>query len=304
MTDQADTDLATLDDAADNLLADENDTPVTGASETPAEQEPATGEGEPSAEADADEEVIVSIGDEAPPASEDDENRAPAWVKDLRKANREKDRKLREQEAEIARLKGGNVQEQAVIVGAKPTLESCDFDAEKFETDLEAWHERKRQAASKEAEKAEAERKASEAWQARLSTYSQAAAKLKVSDFKDAEDAVADILTVTQQGVILSGADKPELLIYALGKAPKKAKELAAITDPVKFAFAVAKLETQLKVTPRNKPPTPERRISGAVSVAAGTDQQLEKLREEARKTGDMSKVNAFNRDLRRRQGT
>lgn len=301
MTDQADTDLATLDDAADNLLADENDTPVTGASEMPAEQEPATGEGEPSAEADADEEVIVSIGDEAPPASEDDENRAPAWVKDLRKSNREKDRKLREQEAEIARLKGGNVQEQAVIVGPKPTLESCDFDADKFETDLEAWHERKRQAASKEAEKAEAERKANEAWQARLTTYSQAAAKLKVSDFKDAEDTVADILSVTQQGVILSGAEKPELLIYALGKAPKKAKELAAITDPVKFAFAVAKLETQLKVTPRAKAPAPERRVSGAVSVAGSIDSQLERLRAEAEKTGNYSKVNAYKRQLRER---
>lgn len=304
MTDQADTDLATLDDAADNLPADENDTPVTGASETPAEQEPAQGEGEPSAEADADEEVIVSIGDEAPPASEDDENRAPAWVKDLRKANREKDRRIRELEQ---RLNTSAPQPpQAKAVGPEPELDDpgIDYDQTKFKQALLDWAEQKRRFEQEQEQKVEAERKATESWQARLSTYSQAAAKLKVSDFKDAEDTVADILTVTQQGVILSGADKPELLIYALGKAPKKAKELAAITDPVKFAFAVAKLETQLKVTPRNKPPTPERRISGAVSVAAGTDQQLEKLREEARKTGDMSKVNAFNRDLRRRQGT
>ena len=245
----------------------------------------------------------MSIGDEAPPASEDDENRAPAWVKDLRKSNREKDRKLREQEAEIARLKGGSTHEQAVTLGPKPTLESCDYDAELLEQKLDAWYETKKTADEQKAEQERAQKAERDAWQTKLSTYQQAAAKLKVSDFKDAEDTVSDILSVTQQGVILSGADKPELLIYALGKAPKRAKELAAITDPVKFAFAVAKLETQLKVTPRSKPPTPERRVSGAVSVAGSSDAQLEKLREEARKTGDMSKVNAFNRDLRRKQG-
>ena len=296
MTDQADTELATLEDAAQDLPTDEQNTPDAVESETPADQEAQAAEGAPSVEAQADDEVVVSFGDEAPPASEDDENRAPAWVKDLRRANREKDRRIRELEQ---RLNSGSQQaEQAVVVGAKPTLESCDYDAEKFEVELEAWHTRKREADNQKAEKDKEEKAAKDAWVARVKTYEQAKASLKVPDFQDAEDALSDALSVTQQGVILSGAEKPELLVYALGKAPAKLKELAAITDPVKFAFAVAKLETQLKVQPRKQAPAPERRVTGSVPVA-GVDQTLARLEAEAEKTGDRTKVVAFKRQQR-----
>jgi hypothetical protein len=56
---------------------------------------------------------------------------------------------------------------------------------------------------------------------------------------------------------MLQGADNPALVVYALGKNPKKAKELSEIKDPVKFAFAVAKLEKELKVTNRRAAPHP-----------------------------------------------
>lgn len=296
MTDQADTDLATLEDVAQNLPEDEQNTPATGESETPAEQEANAAEGAPSTDAEATDEVVVSFGDEAPPASEDEENRAPAWVKDLRKANREKDRRIRELEQRLNA--NAPQQEQAVTVGAKPTLESCDYDAEKFEAELESWHTRKREADQQKAKKDEAERAAKEAWTARVQTYEKAKAALKVQDFQDAEDALSDALSVVQQGVILSGAEKPELLVYALGKAPAKLKELASITDPVKFAFAVAKLETQLKVQPRKQAPAPERRVTGSVPVG-GPDKTLERLEAEADKTGDRTKVAAYKRQLR-----
>lgn len=295
MTDQADTDLATLEDTAQEVLEDEQNTPATDESETPAEQEAATAEGDPSPDAQAVDEVVVSFGDEAPPASEDDENRAPAWVKDLRKSNREKDRRIRELEQ---RLNANTQPEQAVTVGAKPTLESCDYDAEKFEVELETWHARKREADQQKAKKDEAEKSARDAWAARVQTYEKAKASLRVQDFQDAEDAVSDTLSVTQQGVILSGAEKPELLVYALGKAPTKLKELASITDPVKFAFAVAKLETQLKVQPRKQAPAPERRVTGSVPVG-GPDKTLERLEAEADKTGDRTKVAAYKRQQR-----
>jgi len=117
-----------------------------------------------------------------------------------------------------------------------------DYDQEKYDKALLAWHARQLEAEQQKAKKVEAEKAATDAWVARVKTYEQAKASLKVPDFQDAEDALSDALSVTQQGVILSGAEKPELLVYALGKAPAKLKELAAITDPVKFAFAVAKL--------------------------------------------------------------
>ena len=46
-----------------------------------------------------DDEVVVSIGEEAPPAEE--EVRAPEWVRELRKTNREKERRIRELEARL-----------------------------------------------------------------------------------------------------------------------------------------------------------------------------------------------------------
>lgn len=262
------------------------------------EQSGAEGGESASGEATHDDEVVVSIGEETP--ASDEENRAPEWVRELRKQNREKDRKLREQEAEIARLKGAGSQPATIEVGAKPTLEGCDFDAEKFESDLEAWHQRKREADEQEAQKTKTQKQQQEAWQAKLDGYGKAKEALKVKDYDEAEAAVTDTLSVVQQGVILNGAENPALLVYALGKNPAKAKELANIGDPVKFAFAVAKLETQLKVTPKKATTVPERTVRSSVSGAAAVDNQLEKLREDAAKTGDLTKVIAYKRQSRK----
>ena len=250
---------------------------------------------------DPDATVVVTIGDEEPPEDEP-ENRAPDWVRDVRQRSREKDSRIRELEAENRRLKGGGQAPAAVVVGEKPTLEGCDFDSEKFERELEGWHERKRQVAEEERKRKDAEAAAKAAWDAKLADYGKAKAALKVKDFEDAEDIARDALSVTQQGVILNGAENPALVVYALGRNPKKAKELAAITDPVKFAFAVAKLETQLKVTPRKTAPSPERKVSSSAGGATAVDNQLERLRKEAQQTGSMDKVLAYKRTLRQKQ--
>jgi len=258
---------------------------------------PAEGSGDPEDE----NEVVVSIGDEQPSSEEEEESRAPSWVRDLRKSNREKDRKLREQEAEIARLKGGgSAPAAAVVVGEEPTLESCDWDGERYGRELKAWYDRKNAAAAEDAKKSEAEQAAKASWQAKLDAYGKSKVEMKVRDFDDAEALAADVLNVTQQGVVINGADNPALVIYALGKNPKKAKELAAISDPVKFAFAIAKLETQLKVTQRKAAPTPERVVRSSVPGAAVVDNQLDRLRAEAEKTGDYTKVHAYKQQQRK----
>ena len=116
-------------------------------------------------------------------------------------------------------------------------------------------------------------------------------------DYDEAEATALDTFDVTQQGIVLQGSDNPALLIYAIGKSAKRAKELAAITDPVKFAFAVAKLETQLKVTNRRAATAPERTITTSGGRVSGSiDSQLERLRAEALKTGDLSKVMEYKR--------
>lgn len=246
------------------------------------------------------EEVVITLGEDPPPSEEDENQRAPEWVRELRKTNREKDRRIRELEAQ---LKAPQAAETAADPGTKPTLDSCGYDEAKFEAELSAWHERKRKAEEQQTEqrrKAEAEQAA---WQATLDAYGKEKSALKVKDFEDAEDVVKEHLSTTQQGVILHGAEKRAQLVYALGKSPSKLKELAAIADPVKFAFAIAKLETQLKVTPKKSAPLPERQLHGSSPGGAAVENQLERLRAEAAKTGDFSKVHAFKRQQRQRAG-
>ena len=234
-----------------------------------------------------DDEVVVSIGEEAPPTEE--EVRAPEWVRELRKTNREKERRIRELEARLTATTTEN--KPVVIMGPKPKLEDHDYDADRYEQALDAWHERKRQHDLETETVKKSELQQHQAWQAKLDSYGKAKAELKVRDYEDAEETVQQLLNVTQQGVVLQGADNPALVIYALGKNPKKAKEIAEITDPVKFAFAVAKLEKELKVTNRRAAPAPERIVSGTGRSSGAVDSTLDRLREEAARTGNMTKV-------------
>lgn len=258
---------------------------------TDADQEP-----ESEAQGESGDEVIVSIGEETPP--QEQEQRAPEWVRELRKSHRELQRQNRELQA---RLQTSQTETKPVSLGPKPTLDGYDYDAEKYEEALANWFDQKRQADEQIAQSRQAEESQRQAWQNKLDAYGKARAGLRVKDFDDAEMAVQEVLNVTQQGVVLQGAENPALLVYALGKNPKRAKELADIKDPVKFAFAVAKLETQLKVTNRKAAPPPEKTVRGTGSLSGVSDSTLERLREEAAKTGNMSKVLAYKRQLRQK---
>ncbi len=242
-------------------------------------------------ESDEDE-VVISIGEESPPQEE--EVRAPAWVRELRKSNREKERKIRELEA---KLNTTVTETKPVALVSKPTLESCDYDSDEYEQKLAEWYEQKREYDAAEASVAAQRDAEAKAWQDKLDSYAKAKASLKVRDYDEAEATALDTFDVTQQGIVLQGSDNPALLIYAIGRNAKRAKELASINDPVKFAFAVAKLETQLKVTNRKAATAPERTInSGGGRLSGAIDSTLERLRAEALKTGDLSKVMEYKR--------
>jgi hypothetical protein len=268
------------------VLEDEpQDVEIDAGEDNAASDQPTDGQAEQHEEES--DEVVVSIGEEAPPAEE--EQRAPEWVRELRKANREKERRIRELEAKLQTTT--QTENKPVALGPKPKLEEFDYDADRFEQALDAWHDRKRQHDLETEKVRQAEQQQQQAWQAKLEGYSKAKAELRVRDYEDAEAIAQEVFNVTQQGVILQGADNPALVIYALGKNPKKAADLAQINDPVKFAFAVAKLEKELKVTNRRAAPAPERVIQGTGRVSGAVDSTLERLREEAARTGNMTKV-------------
>jgi len=235
-------------------------------------------------------EVIISIGEEAPPPEE--QTHAPEWVRELRKTNRELQRQNRELQSKLQTT--AQTETKPVVLGPKPKLEDHDYDADKFEEALAGWFERKRKADEMQAAQEAEVMNQQKAWKAKLDGYGRAKAELRVKDFEDAEAVAQELFNITQQGVVLQGADNPALVIYALGKNPKKAKELSEIKDPVKFAFAVAKLEKELKVTNRKAAPPPERVVSGTGRVSGAVDSTLERLREEAAKTGNYTKVTQY----------
>lgn len=236
-------------------------------------------------------ELVVTIGEGESPK---EEAHAPEWVRELRKQYREAQKELRELKARQ------QVAPEAPALGKKPTLDDFDYDTDKFEAALVNWHEQKRkvdQIAEQKAKEAENQQKA---WAERLNAYNAQKEALKVTDYDDAEALAQETFNQTQQGVILQGADNPALLVYALGKNPAKAKELASITDPVKFSFAVAKLETQLKTSQRKPTAAPERTLSSNAPVSGAVSNRLEALKAKADKTGDYSEYLAAKRAMKK----
>lgn len=278
---------------ADDATVAESDVVLEDAIETPETHESNQDDAQTQTPTAAEDEVTISIDGDSP-TLEDDANKAPEWVRNLRKEHREV---LREKKELEARLKALEKPEQPSVLGEKPTLAGCDFDADEFEAKLLEWNQRKQQV---EASKIEAQKRQEEeetSAKKRFEEYQTAKAALKVPDYSEAEENVVQQFSIAQQSIILQGADRPEVLIYAIGKNQAKAKELSAITDPVKFAMAVAKLEMKLKIEPKTKP-TPEKTVKGGVSTATG-DSTLDKLRSEAERTGDYSKVHKYKMQLR-----
>lgn len=264
------------------------------------QEEAATAEGEQQAEESAEKgaeqsdegELVVTLGEE--PAPEEDESKAPQWVRDLRKQDREKTRRIRELEA---KLQQAQPQPAAVIVGERPTLAACDYDEDKFAAELDKWHERKAKADRQREEQERLQQAQQEAWQRRLGEYRKQAQSLRVPGFEQAEEAIKDTFSTVQQGLLIRACKTPALMVAALGNNERKARELAAINDPIEFVAEIVRLEAQVKTQSR-KPATPPERMAPRSSATSGAaiDNQLEKLREEAARTGDMSKVLAYKR--------
>jgi len=245
------------------------------------EAAPIEGEAEPEGA------LVVQIGDEEPEA--EPEAAAPEWVRDLRKQNRELQRQLKEANA-------AKVQDTAPALPVKPRIDDFDYDTDAYETALEGWYEAKREHDAKAQEALREQEQAQQSWQAKVQSYQEAKAAVPFPDFDDAEAFVTDTFDVTQQGLLIKHALDAPTLVYALGKNPKKAAELAGIKQYDDFTAALVRMEASVKTT--RKPATaPEKAVTVPTGTGvASTDNTLERLREEAAKTGDFSKVMAYKR--------
>lgn len=253
-------------------------------------------------EASEDEEFIITVGDEESEPSDDDDfsgKPAPAWVKDLRKKEREARKRIKELEAQVQKAKPAD---KPIEVGSKPKLADFDYDEDQFESAVEQWHERKRQVEQQQAAKQAEEEKAKQAWQNKMQSYEERRQNVasKVRDFEEVEEAAKDKLTATQQGILIHAAENPELILYHLGKNPKKAQELSEITDPIQFAFAAAKLDSQMKIQTRKPSTQPERKPSGSAGLSGVVDQKLAQLEAKAAKTGDRTELIKYKKSLQK----
>jgi hypothetical protein len=230
-------------------------------------------------------EVVPTFGDDV-----DTDKSTVDWVRNLREVNREKERENRELRARLKQL------EPKVELGAKPTLAGCDYDEERFEKELESYNERKLQQTAEERKRQEQIDKENAAWQAKLNDYNTSKAKLGLSDYDDAEDVVKSILSPQQQAILIQHIKSHAMMVYALGKNPGKARELAATENLIEFAFKARDLESQMKTTTRKPAVQPEKRITGGGPTSGAITSRLDELRKEAEKTGDYTKLVAFKR--------
>jgi hypothetical protein len=239
--------------------------------------------------------LIVTIGDAQP---EEEDKGAPNWVKELRKKNREDQRRIRELEEQLNSVKGG-----APTVDAppkRPKLEDFDYDAEEYEKAVDAYVSQKAEYDRKQSERERAAEEEKKAAEARAKTYIDGKAKYPAEKMKEAEEEVVGVLPPERQAMILDVADDPALLVYALGQNSETLRKLAEIKSAGRFIKELTKIEMNIKVqAPKAKtPPPPERTISGSGRTPGSAAANLESLKAEAEKSGDYSKYFAEKRRL------
>lgn len=291
--------------------------PGDGAIEPVADDAPDEGDSKPGDDEEG--EIVISLGDEAPADEDEDEEaiaaalgddqlKSAAWArmrvqkKELQRQTRDQAQKLRDLEAKVAAAKPV---EQPVVLGPKPVLKAFADEEEiaQHDKDIDAWYARKAEVENVQRKQTKAAEDEQAKWVARLQDVDQETSKLKVSDRKVSEQNFDEIFAPMQRGLILGAFDAKTsaLLRYALGTNPKKARELAAIPDTAKFIVAIADLRRDMKVTPR-KAPIPDTPVRSNVAGAAAVDNQKERLRDEARRTGDYTKVAEFTRQQAKKQ--
>lgn len=260
-----------------------------------------SGEKEKDKSAATGEHEIVLAGEEKPQAHRP----APPWLKQLRTQNRERASRIEELERKLTEVQGPAVRDP----GPKPTMDSCDFDAGVYEKKLDEWKSAQQTKANAEAQAARAQEAAQTAWKARVDVYDTHKTELakQITGYAEAEATTQGALNPYQQGIIVKAGSAGPLIVAYLGRNPAALQELAALTDLTDFTYKVADLKAKLKMQKKGSSiPPPERpapRGSGGISSGSGSgDAHLEKLRAQAAKTGDMTPVTNYQRELKRKQ--
>lgn len=214
--------------------------------------------------------------------------KAPQWIKNTRKENRELKRQLRQ----LQQQQG--IHEQQVL-REKPTLDDHDYDSDAFEQDYAQWLTEKQQVDAQ----VHAERQKYQQYHERYKADVDAI-KAKAPDYDEVELSVVDVLSEQKQGLLQMLVDNPAKVVYALGKNSPAQLERLSKLDDIQFAKQIVLMEQQMsskaKSRNQNKPKPKTHELEGA---AGGADTRLAKLEAEADRTGDRSKVAAYKKQMK-----
>jgi len=239
----------------------------------------------------------------------DDENEeaiegkpAPAWVKELRRVNREQAKEIKELRKMQSQSKVPADQDDDKLP-SRPILEDFDYDSDAYEKAVFDYAEKKKAFDLKKQKQEEQQNAENERWQKVVNSYEERKKSLKLKGIEEAEQIVQENLDEIKQAIILEAVDDPALVIYILGKNKKELDALKQESNPVKFAVKVAKLEARMKVEKKSgSKPAPEKRLNAERVSTSAVDSALEKLRDEAAKTGDYSKVMRYKAQMKNKE--
>lgn len=240
------------------------------------------------AEEEEPEALVVQFGEEEPEEVEEVPHQQA--LRNMRDRIKELEGKLKERApAEV---------EAKPALGPRPKRDDFDYDEAAYDAATDKWHEDKRTYDAEQAEVVEQQRKAAEEWNGRLAHYNTRKTELakRVPDMDEAEEFVLKTFDQTQQGILVQAAEDAAVLAYALAKNPKKAKELAGERNHILFTKKLALMEASLKTSTRKAPPPTDKPLKGTSSTRGAVDGELDRLRADAEKTGDFSKVMAYKR--------
>jgi hypothetical protein len=125
--------------------------------------------------------------------------------------------------------------------------------------------------------------------------------EIGAKDYATTEDKALEILGNEVANHMIDNFDDSHILLYYLGKNPVEAEHLSDLlkSNPIKGVAEIGRLSSELKIKPKtNIAPDPDEEIQGGAPTASEhTQNQLEKLRDQAAKSGksgDMKKIIDF----------
>ena len=156
------------------------------------------------------EEEVLLIGDE----EQEEVQEAPAWVKEVRKKNRD----LIKENKKLKKELSSSSDPEHIVLGEKPTLESCDYDSEVYEKNYSDWIDKKTKIENRKADSEKKKKAEEQEFNQKLEKFKESRSKLTFKDVDEAEEIVTSIFNQNQIGTIVQYSENPALVLYALGK--------------------------------------------------------------------------------------